>query len=445
MRNPQNQERISETRSISTPLVRGQNAKSRDSRDSMEATILPAFSMWFWYLFFLAFCVMVCIAPRGMPTSALGTGGASCSTSVAAGAAFGAAAAAGASWGWRKQMSTAAAACQMPRAEREKRADAPVDAQPKDAPLELSADDASSDEEWDDGEDSGEEAASGFSVAAPAPAAAASVQAGKLWSKAEFPEGVYGKANWDLANLEAAQAWECPCVDRVNCIGNDRIPNIFDLYEHRKKFRCETAPANGGLRDAARLEMTGHFDKTRKTLTRSFVVGPVGDCCAASAGLAKGLSFATWAGARSDLNDAGGEPAPWKEGRRKIRNRQESEKRAHFRAWIRSLKDGMEGPKGGSDPIKKWKTGYLPRGKRWEQYCESRRRSSQPIVGGKDLLCAPSPRMRTHSSRGACAGMQPAVSMHTKHTHACARSTPMHQTMHQTAHPFAPLPVVSQL
>ena len=29
MRNPQNQERISETRSISTPLVRGQNAKSR--------------------------------------------------------------------------------------------------------------------------------------------------------------------------------------------------------------------------------------------------------------------------------------------------------------------------------------------------------------------------------------------------------------------------------
>ena len=116
---------------------------------------------------------------------------------------------------------------------------------------------------------------------------------------------MFGAANWDMANLEAAQAWEYPCTDRFRCIGKDCIPNIFDLYEHHKKIRTQHAPAHGGQRDASRLDswtfMSAHYDVKSKTLTRSFKVGPVGDCCAASDGLAKGMSFVRLGQARARI------------------------------------------------------------------------------------------------------------------------------------------------
>jgi hypothetical protein len=31
---------------------------------------------------------------------------------------------------------------------------------------------------------------------------------GKLWNTTQFPEGIRGANNWDLQNLEAAQAWQ---------------------------------------------------------------------------------------------------------------------------------------------------------------------------------------------------------------------------------------------
>lgn len=121
---------------------------------------------------------------------------------------------------------------------------------------------------------------------------------GKLWSNAQFPEGHVDAANWDLKNLEAAQAWSCPCVDRRNCIGQYRV-SIIDLYEHRKAFRT-TAAAHGGFRDAARKDLEAHYNDDTRQFMRSFKVGAHTDCCAASSGLAKGILFATWSAARAD-------------------------------------------------------------------------------------------------------------------------------------------------
>ena len=86
-----------------------------------------------------------------------------------------------------------------------------------------------------------------------------------------------------------------------SCIGVERIA-VTELYEYRKKFQTTTAPSTGGARDATRKELENHYDKGSKTFTRSFVVGPLGDCCAASAGLAKGISFHTFADSRVDVH-----------------------------------------------------------------------------------------------------------------------------------------------
>ena len=141
--------------------------------------------------------------------------------------------------------------------------------------------------------------------------------AGKLWTKVQFPEGTDGPSNWDLANLAAAQEWDCPCVDCRNCIGSERIP-LLHLYEYRKKFRT-TAKSSGGFRDAARSEMEVRYDASQNIFMRSFKVGEVVDCCAASAGLAKGLSFGTFASARADVT----KKRPKSEGRR-VRGRTEA-------------------------------------------------------------------------------------------------------------------------
>ena len=208
--------------------------------------------------------------------------------------------------------------------------------------------------------------------------------AGKLWTKAQFPEGVTGHANWDIGNLKAAQAWECPCPDRRNCIGNERLPREH-LYEHRKAFRMKAlAPGGDGLRDSSRIRQAEHFDAASRSFTRSFVVGGVADCCNASAGLADGLSFATFASARTDVTKG----RSLRDGRAHTRVRVESFERAHLRAHIRSLKSGFEGPKGGSDPHCKWHTGYKPKPQRWKEYVKARTDAKLPVIGNEKLYTA---------------------------------------------------------
>ena len=237
-----------------------------------------------------------------------------------------------------------------------------------------------SDDEWEGEEELFDEECPGC-VAEEEVVTDAPILSGKLWTKAQFPAGVTGPYNWDKKNLEAAQAWSCPCGDRENCIGADRLC-VLKLYDYRQQFRQTRAKENGGLRDATRKELEGHYDQTTGSFTRSFVVGPLGDCCAASAALAKGLSFQTFANARADVTKG----RVLRPERNKQRLREESEKRRHLRAWIRAERNTMEAPKGGSDPVDKWRTGYMPRHKRWDLYCESRRRNSLPIIVSEALL-----------------------------------------------------------
>ena len=202
----------------------------------------------------------------------------------------------------------------------------------------------------------------------------------KLWSKGQFPEGTDGASNYDLANLQAAQEWECPCTDRRNCIGSERV-NVLKLYDHRKAFRT-TAAQHGGLRDANRLQLEAHYDRSARCFTRSFVVGGHGDCCAASAGLANGISFATFANSRADVV----KERTWHAGRCQLRSNQQSAERAHLEAYIRSVRGSMEGPKGGSQPKDKY---YLPKAamaKRWDTYVEHRQNAKQRVIGSPSLF-----------------------------------------------------------
>lgn len=203
---------------------------------------------------------------------------------------------------------------------------------------------------------------------------------GKLWSNAQFPEGHVDAANWDLENLKAAQAWSCPCVDRRNCIGQDRV-SIIDLYEHRKAFRT-TAAAHGGFRDAVRKDLEAHYNDDTRQFMRSFKVGAHTDCCAASSGLAKGISFATWSAARADCK----KKRPLHEGRKRARQVTISKERAHLEAYIRALRGEMEGPKGGFQEHDKWRTGKLPISKRWEEYTKRRLQKKLPVIGSEKLF-----------------------------------------------------------
>ena len=244
---------------------------------------------------------------------------------------------------------------------------------------EADADDAFCDENVDaDGETSDEESEDEEETM---DSGGGNSSAGKLWTARQFPEGTSAAHNWDQDNLLAAQKWECPCTDRVSCISSDRI-QLTELGWYRKTFRLQHKGTSGGMRDACRRELEAHYDKKTSSFTRSFVIGPVGDCCAASAGLAKGLSFGTFASARADaIHDR-----PWHKDRVQRRGRKLGEERAHLLAYIRTLKAGYEGPKGGSDPKAKWKTAYMSVSKRWKEYERHRRARSLPIVGSKALF-----------------------------------------------------------
>ena len=120
--------------------------------------------------------------------------------------------------------------------------------------------------------------------------------AGKLWSTAQFPEGCKGPANWDLANLAAAQDWHCPCSER-NCLSRDRFPKPDELYDHRKTFQTTSK----GLRDTFRDKVLEPVYSQEKGTFGTVRIGKHNDNCIAAAGLAAGLSFATFANARADV------------------------------------------------------------------------------------------------------------------------------------------------
>jgi hypothetical protein len=95
----------------------------------------------------------------------------------------------------------------------------------------------SEDEGEDEFEGEGGEEGGADGVASRAP------QLGKLWGSEQFPEGsgtTY--ACWDWANIMAAQEWVCPCKDRRNCIGRERL-RPEDLLLHRKEYQT-TRPTN---------------------------------------------------------------------------------------------------------------------------------------------------------------------------------------------------------
>ena len=202
----------------------------------------------------------------------------------------------------------------------------------------------------------------------------------KLWSKQQFPEGTAGVSNYEMANLTAAQEWVCPCPDRSNCISAERVP-LLKLYDHRKDFRTKAA-GRGGLRDANRKEMQQHYDEETRNFTRSFVVGAVGDCCAASAGLANGLSYCTWADSRADVRKA----RVWHAGRAAASSQQQSMERAHLEAYIREVRAGIEGPKGGSTSTDHWHISKATAGQRWTDYVKKRSQAKLPVIGSKSLF-----------------------------------------------------------
>lgn len=120
----------------------------------------------------------------------------------------------------------------------------------------------------------------------------------KPYNKAQFPDGYSQGFVCSMDNLIATQQWLCPCPDRHNCIGADRM-SVLQLYEFRKAFR--QGYKKSSLQDAMRTELQAHYHANGAYFTRSFVVGPCGDCCATSAGLARGMSFQTFANARADV------------------------------------------------------------------------------------------------------------------------------------------------
>ena len=361
---------------------------------------LPYFS---WLLLVGCFAV-VCIAPKGAGTAAAvaamraSQAGTSTLPGVAAAAAITTAALA-ASWALKKRAAVAVpahflaapAAARNTKTAKDGRSSRgmPLSAvmQPSAEAHVPSDEDASdedeswnSDNEWEfeDEDDvcSGDEDVQCEAGSSTAPTSSS----GKLWTKKQFPAGVESCNNWRMENLVAVQEWKCPCTDRQNCIGADRLC-ILQLYEHRQRFR--EGAGSGGMRDALRDELQGHYDETHGKFSRSFVVGSLGDCCAESAALAKGVSFQTFATARADVR----RNRPRRAARQEGRHRKESEQRAHIRAWIRSQVQGRsEGPKGGADPLDKWRTGYLPRSKRYEVYKEAQRRAGQPILCSSALL-----------------------------------------------------------
>lgn len=204
---------------------------------------------------------------------------------------------------------------------------------------------------------------------------------GELWSADQFPEGTRNHACWDWSNICAAQQWSCPCADRRNCIGEERLKPEA-LLIHRKEFQTSVAPFRGGLRDCTRQVLEEHYCKESQTFSRSFVVAGLNDCCAASKGLADGLAFVTWARARCDVRKA----RPYHAGRMTKRKELEHSARRQINAYLRNLRESMEGSKGGSRGSGKSYTGKQSKKARYEAYRKSRIDCKEPVLGSQKLF-----------------------------------------------------------
>ena len=189
------------------------------------------------------------------------------------------------------------------------------------------------------------------------------------------------KAVGDAKNIAAAQSWECPCADRFSCISEDRVP-FLRIYDSRQDFHKRRVNELGGrhltMRAKCRQLLAEHYDAAHG-FTRSFVIGPCGDICAAAAALAWGVSFGTFAAARADVTH-GREPEVLQ------RRQKQSKEAAHLDSYIRDLRSAMEGSKGGTGGTGKFYTGKRSMKVRWEDYKRSRRAAKQPIIGSLSLF-----------------------------------------------------------
>ena len=111
----------------------------------------------------------------------------------------------------------------------------------------------------------------------------------------------------------------------------ERGISVLELYEHMKKFLTTASNHGGSRRDAMRAELKAHYSTATKSFSRSFVVGPLNDCCAASAALANGISFQTFANARADLRA----DRPARKKRKQARKEKASYARTTIETYIR--------------------------------------------------------------------------------------------------------------
>ena len=73
-------------------------------------------------------------------------------------------------------------------------------------------------------------------------------------------------------------------------------------------------------------------------------------------------------------------------GRREAKGARESDQRRVINAYIRDLRAGMDGSKGGSRGSGKTFTGKAAKKQRWEAYKSARMRSRLPVVGSERLF-----------------------------------------------------------
>lgn len=158
----------------------------------------------------------------------------------------------------------------------------------------------------------------------------------------------------------------------------DRIKPA-DLIIHRKEYITKTA---GNWRDAVRREMEQHYNSQTRSFSRSFVVGHLNDCCAASKGLADGYSWGTWSRARADLRLN----RCYHDGRRKQVREKKSQARQCIEIYLRQLRDGLDGSKGASRGEGKTYVRKQSMEHRWEAYRTYRIRAKQPVLGSIRLF-----------------------------------------------------------
>ena len=189
------------------------------------------------------------------------------------------------------------------------------------------------------------------------------------------------QANWDMANLAAAQNWSCPCTDRRNCIGAERGISLIHLYEHRKAF-LSTCQQRDGKRNALARDLHLHYSSASASFSRSFVVGPRNDCCAAAAALAAGVSYQTFTNARADVTK---NRSSTKKERGQRRTQVVSAARSTIDAYVRRLRGTYEGAKG-KETTQQWYTGKRSVPKRWEDFKKDRTNKGLPLAGSLGIF-----------------------------------------------------------